>query len=270
MKVLSALLSLIQLLFGMAFPDERETINCSYGVFIGADCDKLLKLRNYDVLVVDAAYLSADEIAAIRENGNKEIYSYINIGSVEEFRDCYNTFLPYTLGEYENWEEERWVDVSSKKWQKHISETSAELMAKGIDGLFVDNADVYYCYPEEEIFSGLISIFQDFSKQNIKVIVNGGDAFISKCIAEQILPKCIVGINQETVFTSIDFEKMTYGENDVETRAYFQEYVELCSRNGKEVYLIEYGADEELKNRISAFCRLKGYKCFFADSIELN
>lgn len=270
-KVLSAFLSIIQILSsGMLYPDEMKTVNAPYGVFIGSDTEKLLGLRNYDVLVVDASYLTADEISTIRRNGNKEIYSYLNIGSVEGFRDYYDNFLPYTLGIYENWEDERWVDVSSRQWQEHISETASELMSKGIDGLFADNADVYYVYPENEIFSGLVDIFQDFSKQSIKVIVNGGDNFITKCIAEQKLPGCIAGINQETVFTSIDFENKTFGESGIEAREYFLKYAELCSQNGIEVYLIEYGAGEELINSIRAFCRIKGYKCYFAETIELD
>lgn len=78
-----------------------------YGVFIGAEKEKLLSLNNYDVLVIDAELLTAENIDVIHQNGNNEIYSYLNIGSVEDFRSYYEEFLPFTIGEYEDWDNEK-------------------------------------------------------------------------------------------------------------------------------------------------------------------
>ena len=64
--------------------------------------------------------------------------------------------MPFTIGEYEDWDNEKWIDVSSEKWQTHIVEAADELVDKGVSGLFVDNTDVYYVFHEQKIFSTLL------------------------------------------------------------------------------------------------------------------
>ena len=138
---------LVGLLFGTScapgIPDNTADL-MKYGVFIGADEEKLFSLKDYDVLIVDAENLTKQGVDRIHKNGNKQIYSYLNIGSVEEFRSYYDDFLSLTIGEYENWDDEKWVDISSEEWQKHISETADSLIRTGIDGIFADNSDIYY------------------------------------------------------------------------------------------------------------------------------
>ena len=86
--------------------EKLTDVRHPYGVFIGAEKEKLLSLNNYDVLVIDAELLTAENIDVIHQNGNNEIYSYLNIGSVEDFRSYYEEFLPFTIGEYEDWDME--------------------------------------------------------------------------------------------------------------------------------------------------------------------
>ena len=57
-----------------------------YIVLIGEDPEITEKLSDIDLLVIDAEYFSQNDIARLRENGIHEIYSYINIGSIESFR----------------------------------------------------------------------------------------------------------------------------------------------------------------------------------------
>ncbi|WP_418876751.1 hypothetical protein, partial [Waltera sp.] len=51
-----------------------------YIVLIGEDSEIIEKLSDIDLLVIDAEYFSQNDIARLRENGIREIYSYINIG----------------------------------------------------------------------------------------------------------------------------------------------------------------------------------------------
>ena len=82
--------------------DEAE----KYVVLIGEDSEIIEKLSDIDLLVIDAEYFSQNDIARLRENGIREIYSYINIGLIESFRSYDTDFEKYTLGAYENWPEE--------------------------------------------------------------------------------------------------------------------------------------------------------------------
>ena len=101
-----------------------------YGVFIGMNKNKVLKLKGYDVLVVDAQYLSARNIKRLHKS-NKKIYSYLNVGSIENFRPYYSKFKSIILGKYEDWPEESWVDVSSGKWQKFMFEKGGRTAQQG-------------------------------------------------------------------------------------------------------------------------------------------
>ncbi|MBQ8030172.1 MAG: hypothetical protein IJ260_01340, partial [Butyrivibrio sp.] len=62
------------------------------------DLDSLSK---YDIVVIDAQYFEATDIAEFRSEGHK-VYSYINVGSLENFRDYYAEYQDLTLDVYEN------------------------------------------------------------------------------------------------------------------------------------------------------------------------
>lgn len=270
---LTALLFSLLLLFSACQTqrtEKEDEVRTDYGVFIGADEEKIMSLKNYDILVIDAQPLTQEKIRAIRQNGNTKIYSYLNIGSIEEFRDCYDRFLPYAVGDYENWEEEKWIDVSAPEWQGYIYSEADRLIHNGADGLFIDNADVYYFFHKSEIYDALMNIFGRFSEKGTDVIVNGGDVFIGEAVDNGRLPQCIKGVNQESVFTSVDFENNSFGENDEDTKDYFLGYLDKCAKSGLDVYLLEYGAGKSLKEKITGFCGENGYKCCFSDSLTLG
>lgn len=63
------------------------------------------------------------------------MYGCLNIGAVEEYREYYGRFERLTLGVYEDWPDERWVDVSDAEWQTFlIQELAPKYAALGLDG----------------------------------------------------------------------------------------------------------------------------------------
>ncbi|MBP3277506.1 MAG: endo alpha-1,4 polygalactosaminidase, partial [Butyrivibrio sp.] len=172
------------------------------------DLDRLSK---YDTVVIDAQYFEAADIAEFRNEGHK-VYSYINVGSLENFRDYYAEYQDLTLDVYENWEDEKWVDATSESWQSFIlDELTPSLLAKNIDGFFVDNCDVYYMYPDDEMLDGIATIMNGLVATVKEVIMNGGDAFIEGYTENGgNYREVITGINQESVFTRIDWEKGSF------------------------------------------------------------
>ena len=113
-----------------------------YGVFLSIDSSQIKKLYGYRLVVIDAQYFSAKDIRTLHKKGVK-VYTYLNVGSIENFRYYYKKYEYLTIGNYENWEEEKWVDVSNKDWQKFMGKLSKKLLKKGVDGFFIDNCDVY-------------------------------------------------------------------------------------------------------------------------------
>lgn len=262
-------------LSGCTYDDAKAVLEPSdtaydYGVFIGIDCD-LARCEKYETVVVDAQYFSGDEIISFAQKGHK-VYSYLNVGSLENFRGYYQRFSSNTLGSYENWEEERWMDVSSAEWQQFIlGELVPEMLQKGVDGFFVDNCDVYYQYPEEDIFDGLVIIMQGLVKTGKKVIINSGDAFVDKyCKMGGDISDIITGINQETVFSSIMWESNAFGYALDKDHDYFTAYIEKYASLGAEIYLLEYTTNKSIAQKAIDYCAGKGFMLYIADNIELK
>ena len=241
-----------------------------YGVFIGISKEDGIKLNNYQVLVLESTEYDKDDIKKLHEK-NKKIYAYLNIGSLENYRTYYEEFKDKTLGTYENWEDEYWMDVSDKKWQNLIvDELGKNIADKGFDGFFIDNCDVYYQFPEDKIFDGLCSILEGIRKYNLDIIINGGDTFVSKCIDEKIAKEMFDGVNQECVFTSIDFENKKFGKKSYIDREYFIQYLDKVKMNGLKVFLTEYGADIVTLQEIEKYCKENGFHWYNARNLELK
>ena len=245
-----------------------------YGVFIGADNTD--KIKGYNVVVVEPASIDIGGVESLHKT-NEKIYAYLNIGSLENYRPYFNEFKEKTLGLYENWEDEYWMDVSDVAWQKLIvDKLGRDIVDKGFDGFFIDNCDVYYYYPNEEIFNGLSSILQGLrslnmtKKYKIDIIINGGDTFVSKCIENKTATELFDGVNQECVFTDIDFENKTYKEKKESDRGYFKEYLSKVKKHIPEVYLIEYGANSNLIKEIENYCNENGFYWYNAKDLELK
>jgi len=241
-----------------------------YGVFLGINADQANRLDDYLIVVIDPSEFTEEQIKQLQEDG-KTVYGYLNIGAIESYRPYYARFQDLALGVYENWPDEKWVDVSSPAWQGFIiDELGKQVAEMGLDGFFLDNADVYYQYPTREVFEGLVAILKGLKTYDITLIINGGDTFVSECIDAGMALSLFDGINQETVFTSIDFENKTYGKQTEEERAYFQAYLAKAKASGLMVYLLEYGADRELAKEIDAYCKENGFIWYNATSLDLE
>ena len=67
---------------------EAADIKYEYGVFLGAEPEDIPDMESYKKIVVDAQSFSDIQISRLKESGHI-VYSYINIGSLENFRDYY-------------------------------------------------------------------------------------------------------------------------------------------------------------------------------------
>lgn len=253
-------------------PTHTSGTSLDYGVFIDADPENLTTLSAYETVVIDAAYFSKEDIAQLHEH-NVTVYTYLNIGSIETFRDAYPQLKRYTLSPYENWPDEYWVDVSALGWQEYIAQQAQVLVAKDVDGFFLDNADVYYHYPQKDILDGLVEIINDLEAYGKKIMINGGDVFVTEAVLNQEIPRVqITSVNQECVFTNIDFIADKLLSQEAETSAYYQNYLQTCRENDLEVYLLEYAeaSDKALCLQIEAYCRENECIYYLASTKELS
>ena len=250
---------------------EAADIKYEYGVFLGADPEDISDMTSYRKIVIDAQYFSKEEISSLKESG-QIVYSYINLGSVEEFRPYFKSYEKYSLGVYENWDDERWVDVSQKEWQDFVvGKLAKDILDTGVDGLFVDNCDVYYNFENEKIYNGVTEILKGLKAYDTYVIINGGDTYVREYFQKnKNLDTVMDAVNQESVFSAINWKNKSFTKNKDSDRDYFQEYCKLVDDNGKDVYLLEYTKDSQLIDSIKAYCSENDYTYYASDTLDLK
>ncbi len=255
---------LISLLLLISCSQKQESSR-EYGVFLGVEDTS--EIKGYDLVIVDAYYLEKEDVKTLHKN-NKEVYTYLNIGTLENFRDCYKDFKDSSFDVYEDWPEEYWMDVSNDKWNDYIQSKALKYKNMGLDGFFIDNTDVYAYYNSDEIYRGLLRIIHDLNMLELPIIINGGDIFVRKATASNSLT--IYAVNQETVFSSIDFKNKTLGENNEKNRNYYMNYLDFCKENNLTVFLLEYTKDKKIIDDIKTYCAKNNFKYYISPNIELT
>ena len=250
---------------------QDSSVESSYGVFLGLDHDSgLKKLYKYKLVVIDLQEFTKSDIQNLHNKGIK-VYSYLNVGSVENYRKYYKRFKKYYLGTYENWEDEKWVDVSKSSYQNFIiNELEPSLRAKGADGYFIDNCDVYANFKKDKIYKGLQSILSSIHSHGLPMLINGGDEFVSKAIKDGSYSQLFDGVNQEEVFTVINFNNHTYHTQSKSESKYYKNYLQKVKSKGLKVYLLEYGAKSSKEKEIANYCKQNGFAYYNSKSYNLD
>ncbi len=271
MSALLLVLTLALTLFACAPRSPAREDQAPYAVLLGLNAEDAALLTRYQTVVIDAQYFTKDEIAAVQQKGTA-VYTYLNIGSIETFREGYEALQGCILSPYDNWPGEFWVDVSRESWQRFVAAEAKSLAEKGVDGFFLDNADVYYLYPSEAIYTGLNAILQNLAQYQKPVLINGGDTYVTRAVLEASKPNTVItGVNQECVLTNIDFATGALVRQDAENSAYYQSYLARCKSAGLTVYLTEYAnANSPLIEKIDAYCRQNGFFYYVSPSINLD
>lgn len=270
---MTRLLSLILVIPCFLYCISTSTLfNNSYGVFIGSSPESLNDFIDFDEIVIDAFYYDNEQISTLHRE-NVKVYSYLNIGSIEDFRPYYNYFKDMTLDDYENWPEEKWLDLTNEECRNYIVDVLAkDLCNKGIDGFFLDNLDNYYVYNNDEVYNALLDIITRLNKQyNLPLIANGGYEFFNDSLDNDIdVSNLVYGVNHESIFSKIDFNNNELIENDKEDCDFLLNHIDRLNENGVNVYIIEYTSNKKLRKKISRYYTKKGYSYYITDNIELD
>lgn len=266
------LVLLIELIFIQIILSNVQGIQPKYGVFTGLDSSKMNKLNSYNEVVIDASNYSKSQITLLHKNGIK-VYSYLNIGSLENFRSYYNNFVNITLGNYNNWPGEKWIDISNSKWRDFIVNNLAKsLKEKGVDGFFLDNLDIYEEYPNNSIFNGILNIITRLdATYKLPIIANGGYNFFTKAINNKLILKNLVyGVNTESVYTDINFKNNTFILNSPKNRQYAIDYLNKLKALGLNIYIVEYSKNTTINKDIANFYNKLNFKYYISNNLSLN
>lgn len=258
---------------------EEQINHQKYGVFLGCDSSSVNKIKNYENIMIDLDEFSSNDIVALKQN-NSSIYAYLSVGSLENYRSYYSEFRDITFMDYDNWPNERWVDVSNPLWQSHILSEANRLKDLGADGIFMDNFDVYYIASEEyegsdinkeDIYRGCLKMLNDLSSTGLKLVINSGTDFLERMYDENKLElKKIDVYAQETVFSKIDdYDDNVFSKQTNEEKQYYLSIINFM-KNISDVLLIEYTKDETLKEEIVEYCEQNNFSYYISNNVELK
>ena len=249
-----------------------------FGVFLGLSTYQYEKLLTYKNVAIEIEEFEPEHLRVVK-NYNIDIYAYLSVGSLEEYKDYYFDFKDYELMEYENWPGEYWMDVTYTPWQDKMVSLANEFKDLGAKGLFLDNFDIYYQIEsgewdpsfKEEIYQACKIILSRLSDTGMSLVVNSGSTFLERLNEENdpLLSK-IEWYAQETVFTSIiNYSGDVFGRQTEEEKEYYLSVIEFMKKTAN-ILLIEYATDTEIIEEIQAYANANGLYFYIANSTSLN
>lgn len=111
--------------------------------------DLAVRYAGYDLVVIDGDEATAAQVAALRASGAR-VLGYLSVGTVERWRSWAPRAIPYRLGRVKGWAGERYADTSKAGYRDLIArDVAPPILAKGFDGLFLDNVDMIETHPRQ-------------------------------------------------------------------------------------------------------------------------
>ncbi len=109
---------------------------------------------DYDLVVLDGAEASSAKVAALRASG-AIVLGYLSVGTIERYRWWYPAARRYRLERWGDWPDEHFADVSRPGYRRLIARRVApRMLARGFDGLFLDNVDMIDGRPRRRACAG--------------------------------------------------------------------------------------------------------------------
>jgi uncharacterized protein (TIGR01370 family) len=158
------------------------------------------QFRGFDLVVLDGVDASAAAVAALRAQGSI-VLAYADIGAIEEGRPWSAAAAPYRLDRWEQWNE-WYADVTKPGYRALVTDTIVPpMLAKGFDGLFLDNVDMVDTHPAQR--GAMIGLVAQLSatvrgRGGFLFAQNGDDATV-----DALLPH-LDGWNREDVSFTFD------------------------------------------------------------------
>ena len=256
---------------------EEVVSYADHAAFLGRGDNEVTNFSKYKYISFEFDEFTDTNIKRISEKGTY-CFAYLNAGSLESYRDYYEVYESFTFKDYDNWPEERWIDVSQSVWQDFVVNTLAVgFKNRNAYGVYLDNVDVYSIAKEDgkdfnAFATGLKNIIKGVSNLGLKVMINGGAEFLDDMNdQEDNIFDSIWAYHQEEVFSLIlDYEHNGFGTQNKEDQEYYQEIASLMKEKGKEVFLLEYTTDEKLKQTITNYCNEKQYHFYISNDVDLK
>jgi uncharacterized protein (TIGR01370 family) len=168
------------------------------------------RLGKYDLVVVDGELATADEVAALRAQGTT-VLAYLSVGTIEKWRSWYPQLKPFRLSPWADWKDEWFADVSKPKLRRILAtQIAPTILAKGFDGLFLDNVDMIETrnhIAQRDGMRKLVLALSDLAHGQGRLLFTQNGAWGLKKLG---LLDAIDGWNREDVTWTYDFDHRRY------------------------------------------------------------
>ena len=239
----------------------------AYGVFLGLN-GTMSRLEKFHIVVIEPEEYTLEKVKKLKKQG-KRVIAYLNVGSIEKSRSYFKQFKSITLGDYEGWPDEKWIDISKKSWKEFLVKQAAKWIAQGYDGFYIDNLDVVELYKKKNLYKPAKDILKAIRKIGpTYLMINGADYFINRCIKDNDI--CFNALQQEEVFTRYDYDSKKYKSQSSSEKKRLKQHVVNAAKNKIDIFLLEYRASKVNRLKIKNFCRKYGFIYYNANSINLT
>lgn len=255
--------------------NDEVFIANDYGAFLGRSDNDVTGFNKYKYVSVELDEFTHTNIQRLTRNGTN-FFAYLNVGSLENYRDYYDDYESITFKDYDNWPDERWIDVTNIGWQNKMVELAEGFKNDGAFGVYMDNVDVYSIAKEDEMNysafgNALKNIISRVNALGLQVLVNGGAEYFDDMndLGDNVFDY-VWAYHQEEVFSLIeDYEENTFTTQDEEDKVYYQEIANIFKEKHKEVFFLEYTTDTSLKEAIKNYCDEKQYHYYVSSTVDL-
>lgn len=214
-----------------ALPPASFAFAIGDGMLAGGSAEVSDRLGEFDLVVIDGELARAGEVAALRGRG-ATVLAYLSVGTIERWRSWFRELKRFRLEAWRDWEDEWFADASRAAYRrKIIREIAPEILAKGFDGLFLDNVDMIEAGRHRRQRPGMRRLVLALSRL---ARADGGMLFAQngrRGLGKLGLLDALDGWNREDVTWTYDFEKRRYVRNKGrDRRAALRELRELGDR----------------------------------------
>ena len=100
------------------------------------------RLGEFDAVVIDGEEARAADVTALHGRG-ATVLGYLSVGTIEKWRGWYERVKRFRLAAWQDWRDEWFADVSRARLRRILAgDVAPAMLAKGFDGLFLDNVDM--------------------------------------------------------------------------------------------------------------------------------
>jgi len=244
-------------LFAMA-PKKNNVLVC-YGKL------KAESITGYGYVILEAKHYTAAEVKQIKSQ-NEKVFAYMSLGEVNAHAPHYKVLKNYTLGKNEIWNS-HYLNLKAEKTATVLMDIIDKALAKGYDGMFLDNIDNYTIYgPQKDQRKELVTLLRNIREKYPK------NLFIQNAALDLIAETSayVDAVAIESVASLYNFKTRKYGLRDA--KQFEETMARLKTVNATHkvpVIVIEYADTKNLYNKILERIKPSGFQ-YFIGNIDLQ